>query len=158
MKRFLIALLALLVLPGIATAGMNKRERSNSNAEWVHSGTGNTYQIGRQVLQARITDVSTASSEYIYVPEAGVVTEVYCTISAAITGADATISVADGAGNNAFTTLTITQSGSAVGDIDSSTGLSESVSAGTLIEIGTNGQSSTTSVGNCMILIDPAAQ
>jgi len=27
-----------------------------------------------------------------------------------------------------------------------------------LIEIGTNGQSSTTSVGNCMILIDPAAQ
>ena len=161
MKKFLYALFALVLAVGVigpAEAGMNKRERANGNAEWVQSATSNTYQIGRTILHARIADVSTASSEYIYIPETGILTAVYCTISAAITGADATISVAASLGGAQATTLTITQSGSAIGDIDSSTGLSTAVTAGQVLEIGTNGQSSTTSVGNCLAFIDPVAQ
>jgi|1_EtaG_2_1085319.scaffolds.fasta_scaffold00375_8 hypothetical protein len=161
MKKFLYALVAACLtfgMVGLAEAGMNKQERANGNAQWVQSATGNTYQIGRTILHVRITDVSTASSEYVYIPETGVLTEVHCTISAAITGADATIAVAASLTGDAATTLTITQSGSAIGDIDSSTGLSAAVTAGGVLVIGTNGQSSTTSVGNCLAFIDPVAQ
>ena len=157
MKKLIIAL-AVALVPLAAYAGMNKQQQSNSNARWVHNPSGNTYQIGRQLISVRIPDISTASSEYVYIPEAGVVTAVHCVLSGAITGANATIAVADGKAAGGFTTLTVTQSGSAIGDIDSSTGLSESVDAGAVMVVGTNGQSAGTHESNCVIILDPAAQ
>jgi hypothetical protein len=156
MKKLIIGLIGAVLVSGAVYAGVNIKQDADGGATWEYQAgsTIRTYAIGRQVLQARITDLSTASSEYIYVPEAGIVTAVYCTLGAAITGADATISVADGVSAAAFTTLTVTQSGSAIGNIDSSTGLSESIDAGAVLTVGTNGQSTTTAVENCVIFVD----
>jgi hypothetical protein len=159
MKKTILALvMASFAVTGIAYAGMDKQERQNSNAQWVHKPSANTYQIGRQLIQVRIPDLSTASSEYVYVPEAGVVTAIHCVIGAAITSADAGLLLENGGDNTDITSLTVTQSGSAIGDIDSSSGLSKAIAAGDYLELHTDGLSSTTSIANCTVIIDPAAQ
>ena len=154
LQRFLLALVAVLCFGmGGADAGMDLKQGSDGGADWVHKPSKRTYTIGRQILSVRITDISTASSEYVYVPEAGIITAVHCTLAGAITVGDATISVADGS-SVAFTTITVATSGSAAGDIDSSTGLSESIDAGSFVTVGTGGESTGTVPERCLVIID----
>jgi hypothetical protein len=68
-------------------------------------------------LNAQIADVGTASTVYFSAPQAGWLREVTTTLFAAITGANDVITVAvDG---TTVGTITVTQSGSAAGDVDS---------------------------------------
>lgn len=159
MKRIFMGLFLAVVFSGVALAGMNLRQDADSGATWVHGPSGNTYSVGREILHARIADISTASTEYVYVTQTGYVTEVHCTMQNAITAADAVIAVArqDNPGvaaGAAFAEMTISSTGASAGDVDSSTGLSTSVAAGYVLEVGTNGVSSTASAANCLIYID----
>ncbi len=64
-----------------------------------------------------IDDVSTAATIYIPIPYAGTVVKVVTVLNGSITTANATLTVYDGS-NVSMGTITVTQSGSAAGDID----------------------------------------
>jgi hypothetical protein len=110
------------------------------------SGTVTTAPIGDDlvVLTDRIADVSTAGQIYIVAPYALTIVAVYSALNGAIATSNGTLTVKTAAGT--VGTLTITQSGSAAGDIDSLTsGLANtSVAAGAAIEVETNGASTNT--------------
>lgn len=99
-------------------------------------------QSGEKVtLQGVMPDVSTANSIYLAAPVAGDVTLVKSVLSGAITTGDAVLTVKDGAGNS-MGTITIANSGSAAGDVDTLVPSSnEDVAIGELIEIATDGGS-----------------
>lgn len=161
MKKFLYALFGLVLAVGLvgpADAGMNKRERANSNAEWVHGPTGNTYQIGRQTLIFRLDDVSANATDYQSVPQPGIITEIYCVLDNAITSANAIVAVGNFTAQVHAGTVTMTQSGSAEGSAFSTTGMSTSVTGGSVVEVGSDGGSSTTAITYCTVYVDPAAQ
>ena len=96
------------------------------------------------MLTDRIADVSTAGQIYIVAPYALTIVAVYSALNGAIATSNGTLTVKTAAGT--VGTLTITQSGSAAGDIDSLTsGLANtSVAAGAAIEVETNGASTNT--------------
>lgn len=90
-----------------------------------------------------IDDVSTADTVYIPSPYTGTISSVATVLEGAITTADATIDVKNSAGTS-MGTLTITQSGSAAGDVDSLIPASNnSVTANSFITVETDGGSST---------------
>ena len=96
-----------------------------------------------ETLVSRIPDLSTADEVYFRVPSDGVVEAVYTVIHNAITSADATVTVKQtGSATATLGTITVTQSGSAAADVDSLS-LDTAVVAGDLIEVETNGGSST---------------
>jgi hypothetical protein len=98
-------------------------------------------------LTGHIADVSTAGQIYIAVPEhcGGEVMQVSSALNGAITGADADLTPKIGGTAMTNGLITIAQSGSAAGDVDTSrpTGLREVV-PGDAIEIETDGASSGT--------------
>ena len=154
--RLVVASLAVIALGiGIAWAGMNLRQTDDGLAVWQHDPSGNTYAVGRQLLTVRITDISTASTEYVVVPEAGLLTAVQCVLGAAITSADATLRVRNTTQGTATADITVTQSGSAIGDVDTLTGLSVDVAASDVLAVGTVGDSSTTATEQCTLVVDP---
>jgi len=67
------------------------------------------------------TDISTASSQWVTTPLAGNIQGISSVLHGAITGADATISFEIGGVAVTSGNLTITQAGSAAGDVDTST-------------------------------------
>ena len=71
-------------------------------------------------LTAKITDISTAGSTFVAVPDGGRIIKIFSCIKNAITTADAGLSFE--LGGTAITNggITVTQSGSAAGDVDSS--------------------------------------
>ena len=152
--RFLAVALMVLALGVTAALARNYlRERDDGRTEWRHS-TGNAGNVvGRRSYTMRLADVSAEASERMVVPDAGTITQLRCILGAAITTADATVALGVGAAN-AFVNLTITQSGSATNDIDSDTPLAQDVIAGDFLVLGSNGQSDTTAVETCTIVID----
>ena len=156
MKKFLLMLVAL-AFATPAFAGMDKAERSNSNADWVHKPSGNEYVIGRQAIQVRLADVSTASTDYVVVPEAGIITELHCVLDNAITSVDAVVGVNNKTSETSAGVVTVAFTGSYPGAFFKTTGMSTSVTAGSVIGVGTDGGSSTTAITYCTVLIDPAA-
>ena len=70
-------------------------------------------------LTAKITDISTAGSTFVAVPDGGRIIKIFSSIKNAITTADAGLSFE--LGGTAITNggITVTQSGSAAGDVDS---------------------------------------
>ena len=95
-------------------------------------------------LTGKITTISTAGSSFVTAPDSGKIIKIYTTIKNAISSADAGLSfeiggVAVGGGG-----ITVTQSGSAAGDVDSATPSSANyVEEGQTIEMITDGASST---------------
>ena len=96
-------------------------------------------------LTGKITTISTAGSSFVTAPDSGKIIKIYTTIKNAISSADAALSfeiggVAVGGGG-----ITVTQSGSAAGDIDTAepTAANE-VSEDGSIEMITDGASSNT--------------
>lgn len=101
--------------------------------------------INKVTFTAPITDISTAGSTFVVCPIAGKILKIYNVIQNAITVADcgltfkiATVLVTGGA-------ITVTQSGSAAGQVNSSTpSAANTLTAGQAIEIVSDGNSSTT--------------
>lgn len=102
------------------------------------------FNINRDFITCTLLDVSTASSVLIPISRSCTLSKVTSVIGAAITVADSTVTVTKKGG---FTTgtLTISYTGSAKGDIDTLTPVSNNTYvAGDWIEIATDGASTTT--------------
>lgn len=85
---------------------------------YLANGAGSgSWVIPPYTLTGVIDDVSTAATIYMAIPYAGTVTKVVTVLAGAITTANGTVTVKNSAGSS-MGTLTITQSGSAAGDID----------------------------------------
>lgn len=103
-----------------------------------------SFTTNKVTLNATIDDVSTAGQIYIPVPDewAGEVVEVRSALNGAITGADATLTLKKNGTAMTNGTITITQSGSAAGDVDlCRPSGANGVAAGDAIEIETDGGS-----------------
>jgi len=95
-------------------------------------------------LTAKVTDISTAGSTFVAVPDGGKIIKILTSIKNAITTADAAITFEIGGTAVTGGDITITQSGSAAGDVDSSEPTAaNSVEEGDAIEIISDGGSST---------------
>mgnify|MGYP005994278799 FL=1 len=95
-------------------------------------------------LTAKVTDISTAGSSFVAVPDGGKIIKILTSIKNAITTADAAITFEIGGTAVTGGDITITQSGSAAGDVDSSEPTAaNSVEEGDAIEIISDGGSST---------------
>jgi hypothetical protein len=121
------------------------------------SGNDNKYIFGGSVeteagqslkkirLFASITDISTAGQIYVVSPVAGTITKIYSVINGAIATANSiltpkinNVAITNGA-------ITVAFSGSAAGDVDSSTPTAaNTITAGQAIEIETDGGSANT--------------
>ena len=122
---------------GVAAAAASKVYLSDGlgSGSWV---------VPPYTLTTRLDDVSTASTVYIPIPFAGTVTKVVTVLEGSLTTANATVTVKNAAGAS-MGTLTITQSGSAAGDIDTLSPVSNNtVTNDSRISVETDGASDTT--------------
>ena len=107
-------------------------------------------------LTAQIADVSTAGQIYIAIPDncAGEVMQVSSALNGTISGADADLTPKIGGVAMTNGVITIAQSGSAAGDVDTSrpTGL-RTVAEGDAIEIETDGASTGTVAATVTVAI-----
>ena len=95
-------------------------------------------------LTAKVTDISTAGSTFVAVPDAGNIVKIYTSIKNAITSADAAITFEIGGTAVTNGAITVTQASSAAGDVDSSTpSAANRVEEGGSIEIISDGASAT---------------
>lgn len=121
---------------GVASAGAGEIYLSNG----VGSGS---WVVPPYTLTGVIDDVSTAATIYLPIPYAGTVTKVVTVLAGSITTANATVTVRNAAGTS-MGTLTITQSGSAAGNIDTLTPVSNNtVTNDSRISVETDGASDT---------------
>lgn len=125
-----------------------------ANAYPTQRGLADKYVPGGQLV-----DVSTASISYAPVPSQGIIVDAFCTISAAITGADAVVTVKvikDGT-TTTIGTITVANSGSAAGStfamVVSGSEAARSVKRGDTIVFDSDGASSTTSIANFLAVL-----
>ena len=108
------------------------------------SGSGDWTIRSNDVLSGYITDISTAGSVYVPIPNAGTVTKVVTVLEGAIGTADAVITVYDDAAAS-MGTITVAFTGSAAGDVDTLSPTSNNtVTDNTFIRIATSGASTNT--------------
>jgi hypothetical protein len=95
-------------------------------------------------LTSKITDISTAGSTFVPVPDDGRIIKIFTSIQNAITTADAELSFEIGGTAVTGGDITVTQAASAAGDVDTAEPTAEnSVNEGQAIEMITDGGSST---------------
>lgn len=96
-------------------------------------------------LTAEIEDVSTASSTFVTVPDNGKIIKIFSALQGAISGADAALSFEIGGTAVTGGGITIANSGSAAGDVDSAEPTAaNSINEGEAIEMITDGSSTGT--------------
>lgn len=106
-------------------------------------------------MSLEFNNIGTAASHWLVIPIAGDITKVYTVIDSAIGTADETITVEIGGTPLTNGTITITQSGSAAGDVDSATPTAaNTVTAGQVIEIISAGNSTGTTAATVTVLVD----
>ena len=81
------------------------------------SGSGTWEDHRRSVFNLHIHDISVVSSIYLPIPFAGTVSRVTSCIEGAISGADLVLTIKNSSAAT-MGTITVTQSGSAAGDVD----------------------------------------
>jgi hypothetical protein len=114
------------------------RYTGSGTAELVDSSS-----FTNTILTHEIADISTAETVYIPVPVTGTVVRVDTCLQGAITVADATVILTQ-SDDSVMASITVAFSGSAAGDIDSDTSISNaSVTAGDYLKLATNGNSTT---------------
>ena len=116
--------------------------------------TASQSELNQYAIQVSIPDISSADSVFVVAPHGGTITTWYSTIDNAITTADATLSLEIGGVAVTNSSITVAQSGSAAGDVDSaSPTAANTVAAGGAIEVITDGGSSTACRATCTIVI-----
>jgi hypothetical protein len=96
-------------------------------------------------INAEIEDISTASSTFVAVPDGGRVIKIITALQGAISGSDAAITFEIGGTAMTNSAITVAQSGSAAGDVDTSEPTAaNSVSEDGTIEMITDGGSTGT--------------
>ena len=107
----------------------------------IAGGAAGAAERDQRCVNATIQDVSTAGQIFVVAPWAGTLLKVYSVLNGVISGGDAVLTVKDNGGSSAGT-ITIANSGSAVGDLDSLEPSSNNVfTAGQKIEVETDGGS-----------------
>lgn len=112
-------------------------------------------EIDQRVLNMQLT-LGTADDQHVVIPFACNVTAVYCVIDRALTTADETLTLKNNAGTGMTGgVITITQSGSADGDIDSVTpSANNSFTAGQKMTVSIGGENGTAAIANLTIVVD----
>ena len=96
-------------------------------------------------ITAEIEDISTASSTFVAIPDGGKVVKILTALQGAISGADAAITFEVGGTAMTNSAITVANSGSAAGDVDSSEpSAANRVEEGGAIEMITDGGSTGT--------------
>ena len=122
------------------------------------SGVVDTYDAISNKINLNVTmaDVSTAASVWVVAPVACTFTKLYSVINGAIATADAVITTEIGGTLVTNGGLTITQSGSAAGDVDSGTPTALNIlTAGQALEIITSGASTNTIISTFTVELTP---
>lgn len=121
---------------GISTAAAGKVYISNGD------GSSGTWGWQPQSLTLDIVSLDTVADYYLVIPYAGTINKIYSVIDAAITTADKVLTFSIGGVAITDGALTITQAGSAAGDVDSCTPTAaNTVTAGQAIKIAATGGS-----------------
>jgi len=107
---------------------------------YVSNGSNSGAWTARQdLITVHIHDISTATDIYVPIINAGTVSKLQTVTSAAIAGSDLIIT-AYNSSSASMGNLTVTQSGSAAGDVDEKSPTSNNtVAAGSYIRINSNG-------------------
>lgn len=129
---------------------------ATSGQSYIYDGAGSGAAVhAGPNLNVRITDISTAGSVWVVCPVAGDIKKIYTVIDGAISGADCGITAEIAGTLVTSSAITIANSGSAAGDVDSSTpSAANTVTAGQAIEIITDGASTGTVSANVTLIID----
>tara|TARA_R110000787_G_scaffold10406_6_gene35282 strand:- start:2857 stop:3321 length:465 start_codon:yes stop_codon:yes gene_type:complete len=137
---------------GVAAANADEIYVANGSASGAWSAHDNVVY-----LFTTIADISTASSSWVACPIPGTIVKIYTIIDAVIASANAIITAEINTTAVTNSSITIAYSGSAVGDVDSSspTG-ARTVAVGDKIEIITNGGSTNTCKAVVTICITPS--
>ncbi len=121
--------------------------------------TNDAVGAGKIYLTVTMADVSTAESSWVVAPVACTFTNLWSVIDAAITSADAEITTEIAGTAVTGGAITIANSGSAAGTVDSTTPSAlNTLTAGQALEIITNGGSSTTSIATFTVELTPSGQ
>jgi hypothetical protein len=125
---------------------------ASSGDVYLANGAGSGSWTSRQsILTVQFPDISTASDLYVPIPYAGTITKIQSALTAAISGGDAVFTITNSAGAS-MGTLTITQSGSAAGDVDTlAPSSNNTVTAGSFIKIACAGAPSS-HVEACIVI------
>lgn len=131
---------------------------ATSGQVYVANGSGSgTWKDGvdELVLNASLLVIGTAGQVFVVCPVAANIRAVYTVLQVVISGSDETITVKRGNGDTVGT-ITVAQSGSAVGDVDSLTaGLSNVLlAAGEAVEIETAGDCTGTGALGITVLVE----
>jgi len=106
-------------------------------------------------VSTTIPDISTAGSYWIVPGIAGDITKIYSVIDGAITGADCGLTFEIAGTAITSSAITITQSGSAAGDVDSSTpSAANTITAAQAVELITDGASTGVVRSTITLVID----
>ena len=136
---------------GVATA--------TSGDVYVANGSGSGAWTAKQTLielsiEGYLEDVSSVEKVYVPIPFAGTVSKVLTVLEASISSANSIVTVKNSAGSS-MGTLTITQSGSAAGDVDTLAPTSNNtVTADSFITIESNGGSTNTAKLRFVVVLD----
>ncbi len=116
-----------------------------------------TAELDDVTLQVHVEDISVATTYFTVSYFAGDVTDWYCVLRAGFAGSNVTLTLnVNGAQPTTNGTLTVTQSGSASGDIDSAAvSGANTIASGQLIAIGSGGSATeVNTVEMCTVVID----
>jgi len=118
---------------------------ANADQIYIANGSGSgawTNADNNIYLQLELDDVSSASSTWLPSPCTGTISKIQTILHGAIAGSDATITCELNGSLVTSSSITVAQSGSAAGDIDSSTPSgANTLAVGTKIEVITSGAS-----------------
>lgn len=111
--------------------------------------------LSEGVINVTMADLSTSSTVFIPSPWRGTIVRYYSAITNAITTADGSVSLTINGTAVTGSTITVTQSGSAAGDVDSAIPTAARyVNEGDAIGVVTTGACDTTCITNFSIVID----
>lgn len=114
-----------------------------------------TFDLNRYAITAYMDDISTIGQVYVVAPYAGEIKEIWSVIDGALGTANAVLTPKIGGTAVTGGAITVTQDGSAAGDVDVSyPTAANSVTAGQAIEIETNGASTNTVPVHFTIVIE----
>jgi hypothetical protein len=136
---------------GVASASVGKVYVANGSG----SGTWTAKEtLVGETLTGYIDNISAASTVYLPIPFAGTISKVVTVLEAAISSANATLTVKDAAAAS-MGTITVTQSGSAAGDVDTlSPSSNNTVAADSFITIASDGASTNSATLRFVVVLD----
>ena len=136
---------------GVASASVGKVYVANGSG----SGTWTSKEtLVGATLTGSIDNISASSTVHVPIPFAGTISKVVTVLEAAISSANATLTVKNAAAAS-MGTITVTQSGSAAGDVDTlSPSSNNTVVADSFITITSDGGSTNTATLRFVVVLD----